>query len=358
MNASDKTPEEIISDLDYVQSALPEVLKDNPRVSQNSPMKLIRETAYPYSRIRVVEFQGASRDKRRLYLKRVSIPNRQPRIISKLIAREQAFLQKLNRLMPEESVKLITAFPEYCTMVTEECAGEALDSSIGSRIYSVFPSLNGSRNEQLFFQCGDWLRRFHATFRKEHSNLRPWYDYLSGEMIWRIKLLKKELPAHNDLLNVCNHRFSEDLGALETKGTSHIYHADFAPHNIFLNNDRLQVIDFFGIKRGHGILDIINFLFSIAPKLENPLRPKKQYKRFCRAFLSGYGSIDLPDPGVPDLILLLQSVKRLLVLASFANTGNLGRTFIARRNMNMHIAHLKLYASGDDMAIFQMYQQY
>jgi len=333
----------MVADLDCVQSKLPSILCHRFNISHLPSLHLVEETAYPYSRMRVIEFKTDSALSKRLYLKRIAAPDAGAYIPETIVAREEKFLIQLNKKMPHESVHLVAAFPEYCTTVTEECGGQLLGSIIHSSPYWGLRSSDSCRNEELYYLCGKWLRKFHNCSKQERSNLRPWYNYLSGEMIWRIKQLSEDLPKHEYLLNSCNQRFLDDLDSLEPNGVSHMYHGDFAPHNIFVSNETIQTIDFSGIKRGHGISDVINFLSSISPQPENLLPPRAFFRRFCQAFLAGYGPIDLPDPRISDLLLALQSVKRLFVLTQTQKNCGYLKALLASRSANLHLSHLQSY---------------
>ena len=314
MDASELNSDRMVVDLDHVQSVLPSILRDSFNISHLPSLRLVEETAYPYSRMRVVEFETDSAQKVRLYLKRIVVPDAGAYVSERIVAREENFLLQLNKKMPHESVHLVAAFPEYGTTVTEECGGQSLGSIVHSSPYWGLRRSDSCRNEELYFLCGEWLQKFHNVSKQERSNLRPWYSYLSGEMIWRIKQLSEDLPKHEHLFKTCSQRYIDDLDSLNRNGTSHMYHGDFAPHNIFFGNETIRVIDFTSIKRGSGISDVINFLSSISPQPENFLPPRALFRRFCKAFLAGYGPISVPDPRISDLLLVLESVKRLFVL--------------------------------------------
>ncbi len=349
MIISENNNRQITNDLDFVQTALPSVLGKMLSISNVPSLTVVKETAYPYSQIRIVEFQEDSGKTRRFYLKRINFPNKDRTMIEKNIALEQDMLLKLNKEMPKESVHLIAAFPDHCTIVTEECAGKMLDSIINSYQYWWLLKFKEETNEKLPYLCGKWLQRFHAVSLEPSHNLRPWYDFITGEMIWRTRQLSKMLPDYFLLFNTCNERFQMDMNTLGEKGPSHIYHADFAPHNIFVQYNRIQTIDFSGIRRGHGILDVVNFLSSIALRSENPLFLKSQNRKFCEAFLDGYGPINLHDPRIPGLLFVLQSVKRILTLANIQTSSNFGHAFIIKRNMKRYLDHLQIYAINADM---------
>ncbi len=349
MTTNGQNNHQITSDLDLVQVALPNILQETLSLPTSPTLTVVKESIYPYSQIRIVELKNNSGINRRFYLKRINFPNKDRSLIENNIVQEENILLSLNKEMPKESVQLIAAFPSYCTIVTEECVGKSLDSIINSYRFWWLPQFNNETSENLPYLCGNWLQRFHAITLESSCNLRPWYNFISGEMNWRTRQLSKMLPDYGNLFETCDESFEQDLNILEENGPSHVYHADFAPHNIFIRNKKIQTIDFSGIMRGHGILDVINFLSSIASRSENPLFPKGKNRQFCKAFLDGYGPINLPDPRISNLLFVLQSVKRLVVLTNFQTSSNSANALIYRKHMEQYLNHLKAYVKSANM---------
>lgn len=311
--------ETAVADIEKVLSMLPLLIKEHYQTDYLPEILVIRDYTYPYSHIRVVEFKRVSNDAIRLFIKRIIPNNKSKTSIQSAITTEADLLKRIEPLMSSGVVRLIGIFPDQLCLVTEETQGLQMDSLTNSLPLWWWQK---DLHHNIATLSGDWLKQFHqATITKERG-LHAWYDYLSGEMIWRSRLLIEHMPEHEILLKNCHKRYESDLNKLEKNGFIYRYHGDFAPHNIFFHNNKIQVIDFYASRQGHGLMDMVNFISSIATHSESPLYPKQVIKKFCYQFLDAYGQINSPDPRLPALILVLQAVKRLTVLATASSSKN------------------------------------
>ena len=328
-------------DLDFVQGKLlPEVLKNKFINSKWQDLKTVKNQNCPYSSIRIVEFLDEENSVVTLFLKRITMPNRTTATIKKALHNETTLLEKMKSGMQGAAVELIETFPEQQVIVTKKCPGEPIDSSINA--YGFWWKNNAYHNsyrESIAGQCGTWLKQYHTLTGKKEEDLRPWYNYLTGEMTWRNRALNEQLPQYEALFNEVADYFISGLQGISDQGYSCTYHGDFSPHNIFYDGSKVRVIDFFDAKTGHPIIDQINFIASIASRAESPLYPKSRIKTFCHKFLMGYGQGFDKNTELVSLMLLLQSVKRLLVLANNRPTRP-DKLLINKAAISLYINHM------------------
>lgn len=337
-------------DLDFVQShLLPEVLKVKFIDSKWDELTTVSNINYPYSTIRIVEFLDEKNSVVKLFLKRITIPNRTTPNIKKSIHNETTLLQQMSNEMAGQAVEIIESFPDQQVIVTKQCPGAAIDSAINA--YGFWWKSNPHHNayrDDIATRCGRWLKQYHTLTGRNGEDLTPWYNYLSGEMTWRHRALKEQLPEYAKLFDKVSDYFSNKLQHIENQGYSCIYHGDFSPHNIFYDKEKIRVIDFFDAKTGHPVIDQINFIASLASRAESPLYSKSRINKFCNSFLIAYGqSFDKNDELV-SLVLLLQSVKRLLVLTN-NEISRPDKKMINKAAICLHINYLQdqIKESGD-----------
>lgn len=309
---------EIFADLEIILSKLPLRLQEIYRTDYLPKISIIKKFTYPYSHICLVEVDQDNNSIPRLFIKQIIPNNKSKASIQQTIESEVELLNQLELAMSSSIVRLVDVFPKQLSLVTEECQGKKMDlitSSIG------FWWWQEELQCKIAGFCGHWLKQLHqTTTSSSRSSLQPWYDYLSGEMIWRLRLLSERLPEYRILFQLCQKRFIDDLQKLNKQGVLHDYHGDFAAHNIFVQEEKIQVIDFYAARKGHGSMDVINFISSFATHAESGLYPKQSIRKFCYNFINAYGSINCTDPRLPVLILVLQAIKRLTVLATTNNS--------------------------------------
>ncbi|MEZ0148367.1 MAG: phosphotransferase [Candidatus Reddybacter sp.] len=340
-SAQNKT-EDIIADLNFVQhKELPAILQAQFGNFESKKIRIIKTETFPYSTIRIIQLSNGQDTPIRLFLKRITIPNKEASFIQQALGKETELLQCLNRKMEGETVEHVYTSLQHQTIVTRECAGIALESSINA--YSFWWH-NGRRSSALRHTlpalCGNWLKRYHETTLQKDKDLTPWYNYLSGEMIWRARQLKDLLSDHTSLLESLVENFTRDLKLLDQFGSISSYHGDFAPHNIFYKQQNICIIDFFGARTGHPIIDLINFIASIASRAESPLYPGTRIRTFCYQFMKSYGTTLESEQKLVSLLLQLQAVKRLLVLTNNRQSG-LVEKIAAKRAIGWHLQYLK-----------------
>ncbi|MEZ0174969.1 MAG: phosphotransferase [Candidatus Reddybacter sp.] len=355
--ATDSHPEvdnvsPISADLDRVKSQLlPAQVNKKFPATTNQTIDTVRTLDLPYSSIRVLQVANPPGPAIDIFLKRITIPGKEQSIIKEALIRETHLLEKLNKYLPEESVELIASFPEQQTIATKGCAGNSIDELINAHQFWWQPGLKSKAQRQRLAQlCGDWLKRFHALTEQNDQLLKPWYDYLNGEMDWRTQALQQGQTRHASLYRKVADKFYSDLREQEQYAPTNIYHGDFAPHNIFDNQHKITVIDFFGAQTGSKLMDLINFIASIASRGENPLYPKGRISTFCQQFIAAYNLAPNTQDSLAAPLLVLQSVKRLLVLKN-TTPHRIDQQYSHRRSTHWHHQYLENYFKGNDSLV-------
>jgi serine/threonine protein kinase len=315
-SATQPTPDPISLDLDSVQDALGSALRSRLR-GEGEP-RLIRseDASFPYSRVRHLRFDqsGARVD---IFLKRV-VPSHGPleRVKSRL-KREAELLSQLGQQMPGRVVPFVALFIDQLTLVTEGCRGDQFDHLLVGSPISVWWPQSRRRLIKISTGCGAWLERFHSLTRDPYGDLGEWLEFQSGEAEWRARQLTDLDPRNSGLYQGCAKKLDSELSACRLPGLGCTTHGDYAPHNIFVDeDDQIQVLDFFAAQRGHPLADVVNYIAKIACFAESPLFPKTTARALCEAFLAGYRKLHPSEHQVLRLLLVLQTLKRMLVLRS------------------------------------------
>ena len=344
MSLTKEKMSDVNNDLDLVQTKLlKKVIRDKFKDCDYNNILVMKNMTCPYSSIRIVKFSDGKGNPVILFIKRITIPKKKLGDVREKLMSEASLLQLLNKEMSGEAAELVEIFPEQQIIVTKKCSGSAIDTLMNDYTFWWKNTLAQKESrDKLALLCGGWLKRYHLTTGQHNKDLEPWYDYLSGEMLWRARTLKERLPEHSQLFQDISEIFRDQLKDIKYLGYACTYHGDFSGHNIFYDEDSIKVIDFYDAKIGHPFIDLINFIASLAYRSENPLYPKDRIESFCHSFLKGYGEMLERNNELASLMLLLQSIKRLLVLESRMPT-RVDRMIIGRRASCQHIQYLKDY---------------
>ena len=345
--------DQVITDLDFVQNhILPNLLGEHGFRVSSKDFEPLKTLIFPYSTIRIVQVELANFSIERFYLKRVTTAEKNKSEIALMLSREEKLLRYLNQEMPGEVVELIGVFTEQQIIVTRECPGQPLDTILNKRRFWWLKQFtNNNSDHDVALLCGQWLSRFHTLTRAPNADLSSWHDYLSGEMQWRIDSLSRLLPQFHKLFEQTLIKYDTELQSLSTSDSSCSYHGDFAPHNIFFDGNHIRVIDFYGARSGHYLMDIVNFIGSVASRAENHLYPKRSIEKFCERFILGYRTTLREDTELLILLLVLQSIKRLLVLAMNQPQQKRGQDI--PDSLLGNINYLRRYLENDKSALLK-----
>jgi len=113
------------------------------------------------------------------------------------------------------------------------------------------------------------------------------------------------------------------------------HHGDYWPGNVFIDRDRVQVIDFEGFRDGHPLEDVAYFLLQL--RLLMPRHPG-HVPALREAFLSGYG---LPVPSDALKLFTMTKTLRLLARDAHAKHSFLVRIWMRRTLRNAVSACLR-----------------
>lgn len=148
--------------------------------------------------------------------------------------------------------------------------------------------------------AGAWLRRFQSVGRTEMQGLVP--EHLGTPAAFlayvheRLQLLRAARPGiEPELCDELLSHASMTLQALPAAALEPVTwsHADFGPHNLLVDGDRLVVLDF-ELGPQHPYFDATYYLETLAHS-GGPLVDPSRLQRLERAFLAGYSTpVDMP----------------------------------------------------------------
>jgi aminoglycoside phosphotransferase (APT) family kinase protein len=195
-------------------------------------------------------------------------------------------LTRLRGVMPENATvpRALQLDEARGALVIERATGAALDTMIGE----------GKRRAEAAEILSGPLRRTGAW-------LRAMQDATSSEADRRQVLEAQVALGVSDAETVYDGRMRDrvvarlrqlggTLGSRSGPVTGH--HGDFWPGNVFLDEARVQVIDFEGFRDGLPMEDVAYFLLQLELLLP---RHRRHLAKLREAFVSGYGGIDDRD---------------------------------------------------------------
>jgi hypothetical protein len=331
------------ADLDHVEALLSELVASRLGSQVTSNVTSRKDASYPYSRVRHVrlESSGSQID---LFLKRIVPVRNLIEPVKCGLKNEGDLLLRLGQVMPGRVAPFFALYVDQLTLVTEGCRGNQFDRLLlGSVLRMLWPN-NRQRLVEASRRCGEWLNQFHRLTHDPGADLSDWLEYQSGEAEWRIRKLIDLDPGNSNLYRECGKRFEDDLTAFRLSGVGCTIHGDYAPHNIFVDDSgQVQVLDFFAARKAHPLADVVNYLGKIASYAESPLFRPWAARKLCEGFLSGYRNQDKSDHKLFRVLLVLQTIKRMLWLRS--RRRNAQMLVSADRCRGWYVPYLMAYVS-------------
>jgi Ser/Thr protein kinase RdoA (MazF antagonist) len=174
---------------------------------------------------------------------------------------------------------------EQQAVVTEKCGGERCDKllqhqAVGRGVVSRKQVISAVE------ACGEWLAKFHFVTRRQSDKRHV------------INRLRKEFAADlascetfgfdRRLIEKAGRYFEANIETVAGESSSIVsQHCDFGPHNIFVSNDTITVIDFEGMQDGLIYDDLAYFLclIEVMPFYHLTQTMKRE---ISEAFLRGY----------------------------------------------------------------------
>ena len=255
----------------------------------------------------------------------------------------------LRRLWPEfrdsNSLRIpkpLALIPEQAAVVTERCSGIRLDHLIRFRAVSFLSS--DSELVKVFETVGIWLSRFHSV-TDDGRSAEGALERLRSEFAQDLSVCRT-LSFEPQLLDMVEDHFERDRHIIqENHGVVVSEHCDFGPHNIFVDGEKITLIDFEGIRDGfiYGDLSYFLCLVDLMPSyhLNGP-----QKVRLKDAFLRGYGS----RHEIADEVLRLYAVPTLIKLAAhnpvFLEARSTTAKLRARMQLRAYTKQLKELVGG------------
>lgn len=244
---------------------------------------------------------------------------------------EREVLRRLRRALREQdlrfSVPEVVAFDErQSVVVMTRALGRSLDSVIREQ-----RSFRGAGEElhHALRRAGGWLAAMH---RATATGADGRHD-LAAAVVRALRDFDLAAAASPRLASRRSRLFERvrELEAVAAASPLPVtgHHGDYWPGNIFVDDQRVEVIDFEGYRDGLGVEDIAWFLVHLElPFMLPPWR--HDFPRLARSFLAGYASAGLPVAA--DALRLLTAAKALHLLArgEAAQRGNWRRWWLRR----------------------------
>jgi Ser/Thr protein kinase RdoA (MazF antagonist) len=194
-------------------------------------------------------------------------------------------------------VRPVACFPEWLSLVTEECAGQSVAALFqNAKVYS--PRRGAEQLSAVCLRAGNWLRLFQDWTAQSEGmvNLEEIVEYV------RVRLDVLALHAESEF----DSRRREQIARLVATLLSQVRpnelkmvgrHNDYAPNNMLVANNRLTVLDFGGFNYGPIYRDICKFWFKLEELQIGFLVSARTVSMAQQAFWSGYGTrVDLSHP--------------------------------------------------------------
>ena len=256
-------------------------------------------------------------------------------------------LRDLGERMPGQAAPFLAVFPDQLVLATEACNGQQMDAVFCRGGISQPSRAARARLENTSEACGRWLRRFHDLTREPATDLRAWLQYERGEVSWRIALLERLDPARASLYRESGEKLRSELATCALPPNGCRLHGDFAPHNIFVEGPTaIQVLDFYASRPGYPLHDLVNFIGKICGLAESPTFSAENSRRACLALLKGYGPIRAEERSIARQLIVLQAIKRLLVIVDARRGGGLRARLNTKKGW--YEGFLVRYVSADD----------
>ena len=345
-NAPNNSTPRVVSDLDIAQTELKGLLQGRNAMALAADVLISRTQVLPYSVVRFVRFKCAH-DVLDVFLKRVVPGDGNVALARSRLMTEAEVLRDLGERMPGQAAPLFAVFPDQLVLATAACNGQQMDAVVCRGGISQLSPAVRARFENISEACGRWLRRFHELTREPAIDLRAWLRYERGEVSWRVALLERLDPANALLYRESGEKLRSELADCSLPLNGCRLHGDFAPHNIFVEGTTgIQVLDFYASRPGHPLHDLVNFIGKICGLAESPTFSAENSRRACVALLKGYGPIRSEERTIARQLIVLQAIKRLLVIVDARRGGGLRARLNTKKGW--YESFLARYVSPDE----------
>jgi len=332
-------------DLDAAQHLLVERLLDNGDLVSISDVSIDKQEINLYSVIRVVKIDRPDGGSDHYYIKRI-LPsgNDKDKAPFKLLE-EATLLRALKKHIMNGVVEIIATFPQHLVTITKKCDGSPLSDYIGSSVRSNWSIAHRSNLVNFSGLCGIWLKRFHELTSGQCDSLKNWLRFIVGETDWRANKLADLHPMKKELFQRAAAKLEVDLRSIDPKTPCCITHGDYAPHNIFISNRNVQVLDFYNIKPGHGLMDVVNYITKVMTYGEGYFSSRSTLRLMCTEFVRRYGGIKESEKDLFYCLILLKCFARILSLTPRGKFGFLRLAPMLRRAW--YLNYLQNYVSDN-----------
>jgi len=161
--------------------------------------------------------------------------------------------------------KAVAVLLEFNTVISRECSGIFFNTYLVKQ----FPVFNKKKILQHCKNMGLWLNEFHDFYKVQEDDSSSIKPYISR---FKKKYKKDPLPEYS-FLTYC--------------------HNDYSPRNVFIAENRVEVIDFVGMEKGLPQEDIEFFVNYILKARFNGLYYKGIKQQMVESFYLGYGILKI-----------------------------------------------------------------
>ncbi len=343
--------------LDKATNAFLDNIERYYNTTEKPIVKTVTENRYSYSYIRVLKLIWDSRVST-VYLKRI-VHTRPEEITRNQLEIECNLIKRLTGQFTDCSkyansiVRQVACFPEYIVTVTEECTGDNFQDFIGEKGRWYHYPFMIDEMEDYCRSSGEWLKLFHHFTKKSNVSNKEVFDWIKGEIIWRIRLLKNKKTTLVSFLEKVFNKMVDDLSSACVDNVLVTgMHGDYAPHNIFVEHGLIRIIDFSEFKYGSNYCDVINFVSKLSQLKASPLYKNIHITRCQEAFIRGYGNFSESLTPLGCIIKVMYAIRILYHIILCPEKSPI-RFFIQHRLFKNNLKFLEryLYEKNLNMAL-------
>ncbi len=187
------------------------------------------------------------------------------------------------------SIKPLTCFPEWLTLITEESLGRDVWSIIREKAKFYPSEITLQKLENICQACGKWLALFQQITKNPDCDLYKFDSIIELFDTYLSRLERRQnitFPGkfREKIIDFCQQLVlsipDEDRIVTEI-------HGDFAPVNILVHNDEIIVLDIETPKYGPIYWDVTYFHYHLSTLLDVPIYRPTTITRLQEAFMQG-----------------------------------------------------------------------
>jgi hypothetical protein len=309
---------------EFSQELLALVSRDYSEALELSPqaeLRIIKTIKNPYSIVYLLEPTRKTIGPR-VYVKIPFSDFQGKEILTNRLVAEFEILQTINNDLEHDAnigvAKPIGIYKIYPALATLDAGKVTLRKQYNSGARLIASSASKKKLNNTAEIAGTWLRKFQEITKKTISPFQT--EELAIYCDVRIQKLKIE---HNEYItHDALDRVLTGIHNLATNTSEINYvagrHNDFASHNIVLDENKLNVIDFSMFDYGPTSYDPCNFWLDLEALKLDSTYSTSQLNKMQEIFLASYGSIS-PDSAFFNLARCRYTLNRIVTYKRYAN---------------------------------------